>query len=86
MYPMVYVFRVLMSLTDECFETQFLFLEREAAEKLDPRDDRTSGVRSRLQNILLEKMRTFQSPAQPGLPINTNGAPSLPPIPNNPLL
>lgn len=36
---------------------QLLFLDRELAETLDPRDDRTSAVRSRLLNILLQRMR-----------------------------
>lgn len=36
---------------------QLLFLERELSESLDPRDDRTSSIRSRLLNILQERMR-----------------------------
>jgi len=38
-------------------DEQLLFLDRELAETLDPRDDRTSSIRSRLLNILHERMR-----------------------------
>ncbi|TDL25788.1 hypothetical protein BD410DRAFT_826381 [Rickenella mellea] len=64
-----------------------LFLEREAAESLDPRDDRTSAVRANLQSILAEKVR-MQGPS-PGSPPpgQMNGGarhasppPSLPPL------
>jgi CCR4-NOT transcriptional complex subunit CAF120 len=44
---------------------------------LDPRDDRTSGVRSRLLNILLERMRGI-APGTP--PKSSLDAPSLPPL------
>jgi CCR4-NOT transcriptional complex subunit CAF120 len=36
---------------------QLLFLDREFAETMDPREDRTSAVRSQLLNILLSRMR-----------------------------
>ena len=35
---------------------QLLFLDRELAEKMDPREDRTSIVRARLLSILAERM------------------------------
>ncbi|KAG8756973.1 hypothetical protein FRC11_004884, partial [Ceratobasidium sp. 423] len=43
-----------------------LFLEREAAESLDPRDDATSIVRTRLSGLLQEKMR--RPPSRPSPP------------------
>lgn len=56
--------------------TQQLFVEREGAESLDPRDDATSIVRSRLTGLLQERMRnppprgvpSPQPPAQPDVP------------------
>ncbi|KAF9456625.1 hypothetical protein BDZ94DRAFT_1314985 [Collybia nuda] len=60
-----------------------LFLDRELAETLDPRDDRTSAVRSRLINILLERMRGHEPPlSQHSIPSNqsTDKPPILPPI------
>ncbi|OAX42491.1 hypothetical protein K503DRAFT_766758 [Rhizopogon vinicolor AM-OR11-026] len=44
-----------------------LFLDREVAECMDPRDDRTSAIRSRLLNILHERM-SIPNPHAPGLP------------------
>ncbi|KAF7327655.1 PH domain-containing protein [Mycena kentingensis (nom. inval.)] len=64
-----------------------LFLEREAAEVLDVRDDRTSSIRSRLTNILHAEMpdrvpgpppQNAGPPQQPQRPLD--GPPSLPPI------
>ncbi|KAG6856890.1 hypothetical protein H0H87_012471 [Tephrocybe sp. NHM501043] len=55
-----------------------LFLDRELAEILDPRDEHTSSIRSRLIGILLDRMRGHDPrPAPSDLP------PSLPPIGNN---
>ncbi|KAF8638252.1 hypothetical protein AX17_002274 [Amanita inopinata Kibby_2008] len=39
-------------------QKELLFLDREAAETLDPRDDRTSVVRSGFQRLLYERMQT----------------------------
>lgn len=59
---------------------QLLFLDRELAETLDPRDDRTSAVRSRLLNILLQRMRgTEEQTARNGKSLD-GPPPSLPPI------
>ncbi|KIY67274.1 hypothetical protein CYLTODRAFT_397408 [Cylindrobasidium torrendii FP15055 ss-10] len=52
-----------------------LFLDREQAESLDPRDDGTATVRSRLLSILFDRMRGVQKPA----PANGPG-PQLPPL------
>ncbi|GJE88684.1 hypothetical protein PsYK624_047670 [Phanerochaete sordida] len=55
-----------------------LFLPRELAENLDPRDDRTSSTRSQLQHILWDRMRGSPEQSQsPG-----KGAPTLPPLPD----
>ncbi|TFY80845.1 hypothetical protein EWM64_g3163 [Hericium alpestre] len=68
-----------------------LFLEREMAESMDPRDDRTSAVRSRLLNILLERMQGLKNPAEgPQASTSgtsksgpsTSGPPTLPPLPS----
>jgi CCR4-NOT transcriptional complex subunit CAF120 len=65
---------------------QLLFLEREQAETLDVRDDRTSAIRSRLLNILLERMpgrapgAPQQQQQQPIQQRTVDGPPSLPPI------
>ncbi|KAA1467641.1 hypothetical protein DENSPDRAFT_877486 [Dentipellis sp. KUC8613] len=53
-----------------------LFLEREMAESMDPRDDRTSAVRSRLLQILLDRAQGFTARA------STSGPPTLPPLPS----
>ncbi|KAH7930213.1 hypothetical protein BV22DRAFT_1043400 [Leucogyrophana mollusca] len=53
-----------------------LFLDREVAETMDPRDDRTSAVRSRLLNVLHERMHGPDSRGQPTAP----GVPALPPL------
>jgi CCR4-NOT transcriptional complex subunit CAF120 len=41
--------------------TQLLFMEREFAESMDPREDRTSAVRSRLNDILSNRMQGLAS-------------------------
>ncbi|KAI0950970.1 hypothetical protein AcW1_008133 [Taiwanofungus camphoratus] len=58
-----------------------LFLDREFAETLDPRDDRTSFIRSRLQNILLERMRG-PGAGQTSTPAPPDRPPVLPPLPD----
>ncbi|EKM58341.1 uncharacterized protein PHACADRAFT_90445 [Phanerochaete carnosa HHB-10118-sp] len=55
-----------------------LFLDRELAENLDPRDDRTSSARAQLRHILWDRMRG--SPDQSQSP--ATGAPTLPPLPD----
>ncbi|KAI0322749.1 hypothetical protein OF83DRAFT_1167243 [Amylostereum chailletii] len=55
-----------------------LFLEREAAETMDPREDRTSAVRSRLFNILTERMQS-QGILPRGPKVSS--PPTLPPLP-----
>ncbi|TFK70340.1 hypothetical protein BDN72DRAFT_877898 [Pluteus cervinus] len=70
-----------------------LFLDRELAETHDPRDERTSSIRSRLLNILLERMRagavgpltaspTTPDPDNQPAPAtgNTTNGPQLPPL------
>jgi CCR4-NOT transcriptional complex subunit CAF120 len=39
---------------------QLLFLDREVGESLDPRDDRTSAIRSKLLELLMDRMRQQQ--------------------------
>ena len=56
---------------------QSLFLERESAEVMDPRNDRTSVVRSRLLNILSLHMQPVSSTTDPKSP-NFNASPTLP--------
>ncbi|TCD64822.1 hypothetical protein EIP91_003603, partial [Steccherinum ochraceum] len=61
-----------------------LFLDRELAENLDPRDDRTSSVRRQLKQILWNRMRgSVPGPdkAQPPLP-SGDQPPMLPPLPD----
>ncbi|THH13046.1 hypothetical protein EW146_g7123 [Bondarzewia mesenterica] len=63
------------------FAYPLLFLDREMAESMDPREDRTSAVRSRLLEILLERVQ------RNGKPLNAprasaSGPPTLPPIPS----
>ena len=41
---------------------QLLFLDREVAENLDAREDRTSAVRAGLQNLMLGRMKSPNSP------------------------
>ncbi|KIJ10915.1 hypothetical protein PAXINDRAFT_101856 [Paxillus involutus ATCC 200175] len=54
-----------------------LFLDRELAETMNPREDRTSATRSRLLNVVLEQMRGAdpqlldEAPAPPPLSLNT---------------
>ncbi|KAI0065314.1 hypothetical protein BV25DRAFT_162900 [Artomyces pyxidatus] len=55
-----------------------LFLEREAAETMDPRDDRTSAVRSRLLNILLDRMQGL--PPRRSAGAHSSMPPTLPPL------
>ncbi|KAJ7285099.1 hypothetical protein C8J57DRAFT_709501 [Mycena rebaudengoi] len=65
-----------------------LFLDREQAETLDVRDDRTSSIRARLLNILLERLPQkdpTRSPGSPGLggpQQRADGPPLLPPMNN----
>ncbi|EEB90204.1 hypothetical protein MPER_11619 [Moniliophthora perniciosa FA553] len=54
-----------------------LFLEREQAEKFDPREERTSAIRSCFLNVLAQKM---QQPDPARTPQGHQRAPSLPPI------
>ncbi|OBZ72528.1 hypothetical protein A0H81_07600 [Grifola frondosa] len=57
-----------------------LFLDREFAEILDPREDRTSAVRMRLQRILVDRM-TSPGSEQPVSQVPGTRAPTLPPLP-----
>ncbi|RDB26418.1 hypothetical protein Hypma_006695 [Hypsizygus marmoreus] len=59
---------------------ELLFLDRELAETLDPREERTSAIRSRLIGILLDRMRGYAPPSQPPRLAASDTAPSLPPI------
>ncbi|KAF8632220.1 hypothetical protein AX15_001978 [Amanita polypyramis BW_CC] len=70
-------------------QKETLFLDREAAETLDPRHDRTSAVRSNLQKLLFHKMqntgvRTVSPERQQQLPEQSNPnaifGPQLPPL------
>jgi len=54
---------------------QSLFLERESAEVMDPRNDRTSVIRSRLLNIVSLRMQPTSATAAASGPPNSN-APS----------
>ncbi|KAI0635974.1 hypothetical protein C8Q77DRAFT_1155712 [Trametes polyzona] len=58
-----------------------LFLDRELAETLDPRDDRTSAIRSQLQRILVDRMNGT-GPDGPATPPASAGPPTLPPVPH----
>ncbi|KAF6759942.1 hypothetical protein DFP72DRAFT_121002 [Ephemerocybe angulata] len=60
-------------------QKEHLFLDREAVENMDPRDDRTSVIRSRLREMLIDFIK---SPVQQEPPRNgpNGGPPSLPPI------
>ncbi|KAG5646986.1 hypothetical protein DXG03_001710 [Asterophora parasitica] len=60
---------------------QLLFLDRELAETLDPRDERTSSIRSRLIGILLDRIRRPE--VQPPRIVSPSKAPILPPIGGN---
>lgn len=61
--------------------SQALFLDRELAENLDPRDDRTSANRAQMQHILWDRMRG--SPPQSQSPTSVgNTPPTLPPLPD----
>lgn len=78
---------VLRSLLIECELTmiliyQQLFLARELAENLDPRDDRTSATRSQLLHILWDRMRGSPEHSQspPGSTSPGGGPPVLPPL------
>ncbi|KAI0749814.1 hypothetical protein C8Q80DRAFT_1232578 [Daedaleopsis nitida] len=57
-----------------------LFLDREFAETLDARDDRTSAIRAQLQRILLDRMRGLGPDGPPGPPPSQQ-TPTLPTIP-----
>ncbi|KAG8933262.1 hypothetical protein FRC02_012248 [Tulasnella sp. 418] len=60
-----------------------LFLDRELAEGLDPRDDRTSAVRSRLLNVLVERMNGAPGSdptRQPPPPVLAAGRPGWSPL------
>ncbi|EPQ52802.1 hypothetical protein GLOTRDRAFT_140423 [Gloeophyllum trabeum ATCC 11539] len=66
-----------------------LFLDRELAETVDPRDDRTAIVRQRFTHILHERMRTL-GPENQARPVTSpppegrkmpDSAPRLPPLP-----
>ncbi|KAI1796860.1 hypothetical protein LXA43DRAFT_878536 [Ganoderma leucocontextum] len=61
-----------------------LFLDRELAETLDPREDRTSAIRSQLQRILLDRMNgvNVSQGARLVAPAAGQGPPTLPPLPN----
>ncbi|KAI0078739.1 hypothetical protein K474DRAFT_801299 [Panus rudis PR-1116 ss-1] len=60
---------------------ELLFLDREFAESLDPRDDRTPSIRSQLQRVLWDRMRGPEPEhGQPPLP-NKDKPPTLPPLP-----
>ncbi|KAF7970072.1 hypothetical protein HWV62_25046 [Athelia sp. TMB] len=64
-------------------EKDLLFLEREAAETMDPREDRTGTVRATLLRTLLDKMRAvpgFQPHNAPDQGPQRDAPPSLPPI------
>ncbi|KAG6821295.1 hypothetical protein H0H93_000155 [Arthromyces matolae] len=60
-----------------------LFLARELAETLDPREESTSSIRSRLIGILHDRMRGITAPAAPRPTSDT--PPTLPPIDDTPL-
>ncbi|KAF5382113.1 hypothetical protein D9615_004450 [Tricholomella constricta] len=60
-----------------------LFLDRELAETLDPRDERTSSIRSRLIGILLDRMRGHEIHAQPPKMVSSDKPPTLSPIGGN---
>ncbi|KAG6334647.1 hypothetical protein ID866_4443 [Astraeus odoratus] len=51
-----------------------LFLDRELAEKMDPREDRTSAIRSGFLSILSERISTVDPNTRP------DGPPALPPL------
>ncbi|THH30016.1 hypothetical protein EUX98_g4168 [Antrodiella citrinella] len=62
---------------------ELLFLDRELAESLDPRDDRTSAVRRQLRQIQWQRMNgsgPMPEKAQPPIPAG-NHPPTLPPLP-----
>ncbi|KAF9052500.1 hypothetical protein BDZ89DRAFT_1125915 [Hymenopellis radicata] len=64
-------------------DKDLLFLDRELAETLDPREDGTSTIRSRLLNILFDRMRGVQPAASNGAaPAGGSGGPGpqLPPL------
>ncbi|KXN80890.1 hypothetical protein AN958_06934 [Leucoagaricus sp. SymC.cos] len=65
-------------------QRDLLFLDREAVEALDPRDDRTSAIRSKLLELLSERMRQQQpqlvQPRPSGSRKSSEQPPTLPPI------
>lgn len=46
--------------------SKHLFVSREEAERLDPRDDRTSSIRTQLTQILIQRMYSSNAPTVPG--------------------
>lgn len=61
--------------------SQHLFLDRELAETLDPRDDRTSMIRSRLLKVLMDRMHG--PPVDPAHADPARGGGQLPPLTMN---
>lgn len=59
---------------------QNLFLDREIAEKMDPREERTSLIRSELKKLLQQHMRPPIQVVQSTVAPQTTGTPSLPPV------
>ncbi|KAF8575161.1 hypothetical protein K439DRAFT_764625 [Ramaria rubella] len=49
-------------------QREHLFVDREAAERLDPRDDRTFAIRKELKQILITRMYGSEIPPGPGPP------------------
>ncbi len=81
--PECYLFRHLLN--DRIISKQ-LFLDRELAEAIDPREDRTSVIRKSLKDILISRMHRAGSPGSsrgpqsPTSPANGGTPPVLPPI------
>lgn len=65
-------------------QRDLLFLDREAVESLDPRDDRTSAIRTKLLELLTERMRQQQpqlvQPRASTSRTSSEQPPTLPPI------
>src|SRR5229473_2062627 len=61
---------------------QSLFLERDSAETLDPRNDRTSVIRTHLLNILSLRIQALSSQSVTAKLSNSNGSSTLPPLPS----
>ncbi|KAK7690672.1 hypothetical protein QCA50_005771 [Cerrena zonata] len=60
---------------------ELLFLDRELAETLDVRDDRTSSTRTGLRQILWDRMRGSSPDSNQPPPIAKDAPPTLPPLP-----